>query len=425
MAKTDPEGEVGIDHVAQFQMDAKEVEHLTNLKSNIKANIESMSNEKNKIYGEIMIKEQANGVTGTNIGGGQTAGTAPAGPVVPNAPAPVLPPPSPKNGSGQSVYYASSPDNPMLNVQPSIVHFPCPLRDDPDPEKCRLECEDAECSRAERICSNYIECTHIVYDGEHGDDLKGKFVTLMHEVKEENLGGSESAFEKWGTKLTKAEKPRTYVIISYGGSGSKMLSGWISDLPKSSVVDVKHMHDPNPPDVLREFNRPLREATHQGDYRNRHIPGGMFPRDTKLINEGNYDDFRYIYIFKDPVEGLVSRYGHGHCLHVGGDCGNEQGFPSLEQYAKGGKDFFKITDFFEHWTTEGYGGRTYPVIAVNYHKIWDNVPAVVEALGLPQKHASSFPKRTETVRNNKTGAKEGHMNHSEEARNGLRGIYKG
>ena len=94
-----------------------------------------------------------------------------------------------------------------------------------------------------------------------------QFVTLMHEVKEEGLGGSESAFEKWGAKLTKAEKPRTYVIISYGGSGSKMLSGWISDLPKSSVVDVKHMHDPNPPNVLREFKRPLREATHQGDYR--------------------------------------------------------------------------------------------------------------------------------------------------------------
>ena len=151
----------------------------------------------------------------------------------------------------------------------------------------------------------------------------------------------------------------------------------------------------------------------------------MFPRDTALIPEASYDDYRYIYIFKDPVEGLVSRYGHGHCLHVGGDCGNEGSFPKLAEYAKGGVDFFKITDFFDHWTTEGYGGRTYPVIAVNYHKIWDNVPAVVEALGLPEQHAASFPKRTETVRNNKTGAKEGHMNHSEEARDGLRGIYKG
>ena len=55
----------------------------------------------------------------------------------------------------------------------------------------------------------------------------------------------------------------------------------------------------------------------------------------------------------------------------------------------------------------------------------DNVPAVVDALGLPAKHAASFPKRTETVRNNKTGKKEGHMNHSEEVRDDLRKMYAG
>ena len=166
-------------------------------------------------------------------------------------------------------------------------------------------------------------------------------------------------------------------------------------------------------------------ASHEGDYRNRHIPGGLFNADLPKVDEANYDDYRYIYIFKDPVEGLVSRYGYGHCMHVGGDCGkDDKGFPNLEQYANDGKDFFKISDFFDHWTTEGYGGRKYPVITVNYHKIWDNVPAVVEALGLPSNLASTFPKRTETVRNNKTGAKEGHMNHSEQVRDGLRKIYR-
>lgn len=64
-------------------------------------------------------------------------------------------------------------------------------------------------------------------------------------------------------------------------------------------------------------------------------------------------------------------------------------------------------------------------MAINYHKIWDNVPSIVEALGLPPQYAQSFPKRTETVRNNKTGEKEGHNNHSEDVREKLRGIYKG
>jgi hypothetical protein len=258
-------GERGVDHGTQFQTDAQEIESLNNLKSKLKANIEAMSNEKNRIYGEIIQEEQARGGGGRGNNDG-VGGVNPTEGRVNNDGVGGV-----KNGSGQNVYYASSVassvDNPATSAQPNIAHFPCPLRDDPDPEKCRLECEDADCSRAERICSNYIECSHVVYDGEKGEDLKGKFATLMHEVKEEGLSGSEAAHEKWGSKFTKDEKPRTYVIISYGGSGSKMLSGWISDLPKSSVVNVKHMHDPNPPDVLREFNRPLREATHQGDYR--------------------------------------------------------------------------------------------------------------------------------------------------------------
>ena len=262
-------GEGGVDHETQLQMDAQEIESLSNLKSKLQANIEAMSNEKNKIYGEIIEEERARGEGRGSVGG--VGGGEGAGPIVPEPPTPPQPPQSAgavKNVLGQSVYYASSPDNPANSPEPNIAHFPCPLRDDPDPEKCRLECEDAGCSRAERICGNYIECSHIVYDGEQGEDLKGKFVTLMHEVKEGGgLSGSEAAHAKWGPKFTKDEKPRTYVIISYGGSGSKMLSGWISDLPKSSVVNVKHMHDPNPPDVFREFNRPLREATHQGDYR--------------------------------------------------------------------------------------------------------------------------------------------------------------
>ena len=130
------------------------------------------------------------------------------------------------------------------------------------------------------------------------------------------------------------------------------------------------VHDPNPPSIMRQFNAPLREATHQGDYRNRHIPGGMFPKDTAKIPKADYDGFRYIYIFKDPVEGLVSRFGYGHCMHVGGDCGsNEKNFPSLEQYASKGQDFFKISNFFNNWTTPS-DHRDYPVVVLNYHKIW-------------------------------------------------------
>ena len=37
-------------------------------------------------------------------------------------------------------------------------------------------------------------------------------------------------------------------------------------------------------------------------------------------------------------------------------------------------------------------------IAVNYHKMWHNLPALMAALGLPPHLADTFPKRMETVR---------------------------
>jgi hypothetical protein len=332
-----------------------------------------------------------------------------------------------------STFTPSSPDNPLTNPRPDIVHFPCPLRDLPPDNGCTLKCKDAMCSRAKSSCAAYVECTHVVYSAETSSDLTDATVTLMHQKRATDKAAMDEAFNalKSAGKISVAPRPRTYVIVSYGGSGSKMLSGWISDQPNSYVKMVRHMHDPNPPVQLHEFRKPINEASHQADYRNRHIPGGMFPEETALIPEDKYEDYRFIYIFKDPVEGLVSRYGYGHCMHVGGDCGtDDKNFPPLYEYAEKGEDWFKIGTFFNNWTTKSEA-RKYPVLAVNYHKIWDNVETLVEALGLPPETAKTFPARTETVRNDETAKKDGagkpggvNMAHTEEVRVLLREMYK-
>ena len=64
------------------------------------------------------------------------------------------------------------------------------------------------------------------------------------------------------------------------------------------------------------------------DFRSGRFPGGAkFKKDTALVGEGGgMDDYRVVYIYKDPVESMVSRYGWGHCNHIQGDCGaNEVG----------------------------------------------------------------------------------------------------
>jgi len=363
-----------------------------------------------------------------------TSQNAPSSPTTPITP--VTPVTSATSTTPITLKTMYSPSNPLLlypstsasvlsNPNSKVVDFSCPLRDYEEVSKCQLKCKDTSCSRAKTICSHFLECTHVVYSGEQNTDMTGQMVTLMHQVAEEGEQEFMDYLSPWIEKNTISFdiKPRTYVIISYGGSGSKMLSGWISDLDKSLVVKVRHMHDPNPPKVMREFNKPLAETSHQQDYRNRHIPGGHFPRDTALISPADYDNYRYIYIFKEPVEGLVSRYGPGHCEHVGGDCGPADSFPKLDEYAAAGRDFFRITDFFDAYTTPD-PSREYPIICLNYHKLWDNIPSVVKALGFPPEVANTFPKRTETVRNDATGAREGNAAHTEETRGKLREMYK-
>ena len=199
---------------------------------------------------------------------------------------------------------------------------------------------------------------------------------------------------------------------------------------------VYHIHDRAPPEELREFPPPP-AATTQKDYRARRFPGGgKFKTDTPIVPAGSVDDYRIIYIYKDPVEAMVSRFGHGHCKHIQGDCGeSDRAFPKLDAYAAAGVDRMRLIDHFDAYTApnarDGGGGgggraartRNYPIIALNYHKLWDNLDAVMHALSFPPEWANKFPKRTETVRNDLTGAAEKNSAHTEATRDGLRRMY--
>lgn len=147
------------------------------------------------------------------------------------------------------------------------------------------------CSRALRACELYQECTHILMppapplgdgddDGGGGggggsDNAKrrnngggGGFATLMHLPEKDGSmagveaaaaaaaaskaagggsggdggSGSGSAAARWGGSnggFTLDAKPRTYYVVSFGGSGSKMLGGWLSERGKGMVKEVR------------------------------------------------------------------------------------------------------------------------------------------------------------------------------------------
>eukprot|EP00622_Pseudochattonella_farcimen_P002359 FR737272.1.p1 GENE.FR737272.1~~FR737272.1.p1 ORF type:complete len:249 (+),score=26.57 FR737272.1:92-748(+) len=202
-----------------------------------------------------------------------------------------------------------------------------------------------------------------------------------------------------------------------------MMAGWLSQLPAHVAKWTYHLHDRHPPDAMRAMPKPP-TPTMKADYRTGRFPGGSkFKLDTPAVAEANMDEYRVVYLYKDPVESLVSRYGWGHCNHIQGDCGaNEAAWPKLDKYAEQGVDRMRLSDHFNAFMRPA-NMRNYPVIAINYHKLWDNLPAVMEALGLPQEFVGKFPPRTETVRNDLTGKAEGNKAHTEKTREGLKLMY--
>ena len=199
---------------------------------------------------------------------------------------------------------------------------------------------------------------------------------------------------------------------------------WLSGLPATHVKQVFHFHDNHPPQHLREIPAPPRQASREKDFRARRFPGGgRFKTDTKVVADAALDDYRVLYIFKDPTEAMVSRFGYGHCMHLGGDCGTEKNFPKLEAYAKAGVDKLGLLAHFCAYTTPG-DDRRFPIVLLNYHKLWNNLDAVAEALGLPRDLGKSFPARTETVRNDLTGKAEGRAAHTEATRHDLEAMYQ-
>ena len=130
------------------------------------------------------------------------------------------------------------------------------------------------CGRALRACALYQECTHVMLPPESPQEgfavqgtalrsggMKAKpptqlyptFAILMHApTKDGSMTAVEAAASAseagggggggWGgNKLgfTFRKRPRTYYVVSFGGSGSKMLGGWLSERGKGMVKEVR------------------------------------------------------------------------------------------------------------------------------------------------------------------------------------------
>ena len=138
-------------------------------------------------------------------------------PFVPVATAPVAPAPSP----------------PLTQLK----DFPCALRDfkvAKVTKTCELLCKEATCARALKHCERLVECDAVVVDGQeikagHNRDLSKATVRLLRDdatrAAQDTSRRLLETSKWWGSALKQQTKPRTYIVVSSGGCGSKDMRG--------------------------------------------------------------------------------------------------------------------------------------------------------------------------------------------------------
>ena len=97
--------------------------------------------------------------------------------------------------------------------------------------------------------------------------------------------------------------------------------------------------------------------------------------------------------------------------------------PKLPEYAKKRVDDMRLREHFDNYV-HPKAPRNYQVVCINYAKAWDDVDAVVAALGLPASAAAAFPPRNEFKRDDKSAAAEGNEAHSSATQKALQEMYR-
>ena len=155
-------------------------------------------------------------------------------------------------------------------VPESLRDFPCALRNFKKAQvtrTCEIDCEDDSCSKGRAVCAAYVECHALVLKGlSGGGGVGGKSRSLAKAtavLKTDSAASRDGSLERltaskwWGSPaMANVPRPRVYVVASYGGCGSKMMAGWLSQLPNQHKTHVFHFHDRSPPGLLRHLPPP-------------------------------------------------------------------------------------------------------------------------------------------------------------------------
>lgn len=161
-------------------------------------------------------------------------------------------------------------------------------------------------------------------------------------------------------KASKLPNPtsKKFYICSYGGSGSYMLKRALKQ-----YGHVEHIHSRKPPEKLEYVGKNADSEWFNG------IP----------IKNEDLKNYYVIYIYKNPIKAIYSRFWHPlHLKHI--QCNENLTFNDV---LKSKKDLYGLEEFFDNYTKKNVN-RNYKIICIKYDDIFKKHKELSKLLDVPK-----------------------------------------
>lgn len=159
---------------------------------------------------------------------------------------------------------------------------------------------------------------------------------------------------------------KTFYVCSYGGSGSTLLANSLKQYGR-----VEHIHSRNPPLELEYVGNNEGGDTYYEWFNGIKVPENLL------------EDFSVIFIYKDPIKAIYSRYipyyEDCHKLHMDHVQVNRN--TELKSVLSQKKDLFGITEFYNNYTTKNEK-RNYKIHCVKYEELFEKQNELSQVLGV-------------------------------------------
>lgn len=142
---------------------------------------------------------------------------------------------------------------------------------------------------------------------------------------------------------------KTFYICSYGGCGSTILFNKLKN-----YGNIYHIHSRKPPNKLEYIGEENGGNSYSEWFNGIQIP------------EEKLDNYYVIYIYKNPIKAIFSRFKNPkHLEHIQTDINIK-----IEDIISQKKDLYNIEEFYDNYTTKNEN-RNYKIICVKYEELFE------------------------------------------------------